>query len=60
MKEVPLRKQHYTPEEELAAATPAAPAPAFEGMPAHGLPPVAGGSGDEPAPGTAPPPPAFH
>ena len=60
MKEVPLRKQHYTPEEELAVATPAAPAPAFEGMPAHGLPPVAGGSGDEPAPGTAPPPPAFH
>ncbi len=61
LKEVPLRKQHYTPDEELAALTPASLPPAFEGMPAHGLPPVAGGSGDEPpTPGPAPAPPAFH
>jgi len=61
MKEVPLRKQHYTPEEELAAAAPAAPSAAFDGMPAHGLPPVAGGAGDQPsAARPAPSPPSFH
>jgi len=61
MKEVPLRKQHYTPEEELAAATPASLSPAFDGMPAHSLPPVAGGADGEPAAARpAPSPPSFH
>ena len=61
LKEVPLRKQHYTAEEELAAALPAPASSAFEAIPAHGLPPVAGGSGDEPpsdSPSMRPPP--FH
>jgi EmrB/QacA subfamily drug resistance transporter len=61
LKEVPLRKQHYTAEEERAAATSASRVPAIEGMTARSLPPVAGGSGDDPAQDSpAPSPPAFH
>jgi EmrB/QacA subfamily drug resistance transporter len=56
LKEVPLRKQHYTAEEEQAAGALAARAPTLEGMAVGSLPPIAGGSGDEPSPAPAPPP----
>jgi len=49
MKDIPLRRGHYTPEEELAAATPAMPAPSLDPVPAGGLRPVAGGANGAPA-----------